>query len=66
MKANSQPVDEGKKHEHQFTIPVEWKLSYLKESWAAASSNAVLGVFTPYDLSIVTKLRCTCGEEMER
>lgn len=55
MTPNPQPVDEEKKHEHAFTIPVEW-----------AEYGSIDAYGFPHTGAKVTKLRCACGEEIER
>jgi hypothetical protein len=49
------------RHEHQFTIPVEWKYD---------SDENIGGDYAPAVIVLtgkrVTKLRCVCGEETER
>jgi hypothetical protein len=45
------------KHQHQFTIPVEWRYSGNPSNTYQSAAP---------DTKKVTKLRCPCGEEIER
>lgn len=53
------------KHKHQFTIPVEWRYQWAGKSgyydlgWDDDKSQLKVG-------RRVTKLRCACGEEINR
>jgi hypothetical protein len=53
LTANQKP-----KHQHQFTIPVEWIYK------VTTTGSKVTPLFT--EKKIVTKLRCPCGTEIER
>lgn len=49
-------------HQHKFVIPVEWQntnLQWLYKGDGSGAKPVWLGAF-------VTKLRCVCGEEVER
>jgi len=48
-----QPIE----HKHKFVIPVQWK--YADGTLMATRHDAALHC-------IVTKLRCECGEEIDR
>lgn len=58
MKNLEQPMPAPPKHSHQFIIPVEWVIK-SGEIYYDSSRN------TP-DRYTVTKLRCICGQEMDR
>lgn len=46
------------KHTHRHDIPVEWESDY---------KDVITAEFNqPYDRHRVTKLRCACGDEVER
>lgn len=50
------PVITNELHQHKFVIPVEW------ENYPAGGQ----GKRQWRDTSVVTRLRCECGEETER
>lgn len=52
---------ELKKHQHQYTIPVEWQYKGVAAEWGQAH-----GKWPVASRKRVTKLRCSCGSEVER
>lgn len=52
-------------HKHEFTIPVEWKNTYLNDS-EAKNQGLRIWDYASVFIKEVTKLSCSCGEEISR
>jgi hypothetical protein len=66
MNQSNTPQSESEDHQHKFVIPVEWKFIPSEGHFDGAH---VHGSWEDYKAPIgrvVTKLRCECGEEIER